>query len=204
MTKAMTESIKIGISGLSVPQGSHLCGFFRGKEERDDIVYPFLNEGLRSGQKCLWAIDAADRDTFQTVAPAELDAAGADQLDIVLSSDIYFGRSDFSVPDMIDYWDGWAGSSLADGEFSVARAVGEMTGAVIEVMGTSNLVRYESELNRFAPRHHQVLLCLYDLDQFRGDLLYDILKTHPRVLMGSTVLENLYYIPPDELVAGRP
>ncbi|MDT7713826.1 MAG: hypothetical protein QOG46_2733, partial [Pseudonocardiales bacterium] len=53
------------------------------------------------------------------------------------------------------------------------------------------------------PRHRQVLFCLYDLEQFRGDLLYEILKTHPKVLIGSTVLENLYYVPPDEFVAGQ-
>lgn len=145
-------------------------------------MYPFLHEGLRAGHKCLWAIDAADRDTFPTGAHSELDAARTDQLDIVLSSDVYFGRGDFSVPHMIDYWDGWASSSLAGGEFRFVRAVGEMTRAVIEVMGTANLVRYESELNRFAPRHRQVLLCPYDLDQVRGDLFFDILKTHPRVL----------------------
>jgi hypothetical protein len=31
----------------------------------------------------------------------------------------------------------------------------------------------------------------------------DILKTHPKVLMGGTVLENLYYLEPDEFLAGR-
>lgn len=39
------------------------------------------------------------------------------------------------------------------------------------------------------------MLCLYDLDRFRGDLIVDIMRTHPKVLMGSTVLENLYYVP---------
>lgn len=42
---------------------------------------------------------------------------------------------------------------------------------------------------------------LYDLDRFRSDLLVDIMRTHPKVLMGSTVLENLDYVPPDQLVA---
>jgi hypothetical protein len=36
---------------------------------------------------------------------------------------------------------------LAGGGFSFARAVGEMTWAVAEVIGAGNLVRYESELN---------------------------------------------------------
>jgi hypothetical protein len=46
-----------------------------------------------------------------------------DQLDIVLSRDIYLGRDDFSVPEMLDYWDTWAAASLIGGGFSSARAV---------------------------------------------------------------------------------
>jgi hypothetical protein len=102
---------------------------------------------------------------------------------------------------MLDYWETWAATSLAGGKFSFARAVGEMTWAVTEIIGAANLISYESEINRFLPRHPQVILCLYDLDRFPGDLLLDIMRTHPKVLMGSTVLENLYYIAPDELAA---
>jgi hypothetical protein len=47
-------------------------------------------------------------------------------LDIVSSTDVYFGRGDFSVPEMLDYWRAWAATSLAD-EFSSACAVAEMT-----------------------------------------------------------------------------
>lgn len=49
----MAESVKLGIPGLSVPQGTHMCAFFRGSGERDSIMLPFLREGLRSGDKCL-------------------------------------------------------------------------------------------------------------------------------------------------------
>ena len=74
MTEAITERVKLGIPGLSVPQGSHLCGFFRGRKERD--------------------------------ADPEISAALADeQLNVVLSSDVYFGRGEFSVAGMLDYWD---------------------------------------------------------------------------------------------------
>jgi hypothetical protein len=62
---------------------------------------------------------------------------------------------------------------------------------------------YEAELNRFVPNYPQVILCLYDLDSFSGQILIDILKTHPRVLMGGTVLENLHYMEPEEFLASR-
>lgn len=41
-------SVKLGIPGLSIPQGTQLCAFFRGSGERDGIMLPFLREGLRS------------------------------------------------------------------------------------------------------------------------------------------------------------
>ncbi|MGH3976263.1 MAG: hypothetical protein ACRDS9_23505 [Pseudonocardiaceae bacterium] len=44
-------------------------------------------------------------------------ASAGDQLDIVLPADIYLKRSDFSIPDIIDYWDNWAAASLGGGGF---------------------------------------------------------------------------------------
>ncbi|MGH3692635.1 MAG: MEDS domain-containing protein [Pseudonocardiaceae bacterium] len=204
MPVKMAESVKLGIPGVSVPQGTHLCGFFRGREERDDLVFPYLHEGLRSGDKCLCAFEAADREALHDEVSLKVDLASAgEQLDIILPHDVYVELGEFSVPDTLGYWDTWATSSLAGGGFSAARVVGEMTWAVTQVIGAANLIRYECELNRFVPRYPLVMVCLYDLDHFRGDLLVNIMKTHPKVLMGSTVLDNLYYVPPDELVATR-
>jgi hypothetical protein len=78
-----------------------------------------------------------------------------------------------------------------------------MTWAVTELIGWDNLSRYESQLNRFVPRYPQVMMCLYDLDSLGGDLLVEILRTHPKVLLGGTVLENLYYLEPDDYLATR-
>lgn len=200
----MSASIKLGIPGLSVPQGTHLCGFFRGRGERDHMTFPFLREGLRAGHKCLCCFEAGDRDSLRAEVSAEVDVASVGpQLDIVLLSDVYLRDGQFSVPEVIDYWDIWVAGSLSSGGFPAARVVGEMTWAMTEVIGAANLVRYESEVNRFVPRYPVVLLCLYDLDLFDGDLFMDIMKTHPKVLMGSTVLENMYYVPPDQLAVSR-
>lgn len=198
---AMPGSVKLGIQGLSVAPGTHLCGFFRGRE-RDEMVFPYLREGLHSGEKCLCALDALDRGAIRAQISAELDVPPAgDQLDVVLPSDIYARREEFTVPEMLGFWENWAATSLGNGGFSAARVAGEMTWVLAEIIGPVNLISYESELNRFVPRYPQVMLCLYDLDRFRGDLLVDIMRTHPKVLMGSTVLENLYYVPPDQLTA---
>jgi hypothetical protein len=78
-----------------------------------------------------------------------------------------------------------------------------MTWALRQAPGVEELVIYESELNRFLPRYPQVILCLYDLERFSGEIIIDLLKTHPKVLLGSMVVENPHYLEPDEFLAVR-
>ena len=49
----------------------------------------------------------------------------------------------------------------------------------------------------------QVNLCLYDLTRCSGDLIMDVLKTHPKALLGGMVIDNPYYLEPDEFLASR-
>ena len=104
---------------------------------------------------------------------------------------------------MLNFWDDSVGAALNEDGFPFVRSTGETTWTVKELPGLYDFLTYEAELNRFLPRYPQVLLCLYDLDHFGGQILVDILKTHPKVLMGGTVLENLHYLEPDEFLASR-
>jgi hypothetical protein len=55
-------------------------------------------------------------------------------------------------------------------------------------------------MNRYLPLFPQVVVCLYDIDRFGGGIIIDLLKTHPRVLVGEVLIENPYYLTPDELL----
>ena len=45
------------------------------------------------------------------------------------------------------------------------------------------------------------MLCLYDLDRFSGEVMVNIVKTHPQVLIQGILVENPYYLGPDEFLA---
>jgi hypothetical protein len=198
------QTVSLGVPGLSVSPGTHICALFRGAAERDAILYPYVREGLLRGDKCLCAFDATDEEALRSDVASHLDLeAAGEQLDVVWPPDFYTGQEGSSPERMLDFWDGWAGGAITEGGYSFARSIGEMTRAVSEVIGPDNLTRYESALNRFVPRYPQVMICLYDLDSFGGDLLVEILRTHPKVLLGGTVLENLYYLEPDDFLATR-
>jgi hypothetical protein len=201
----MKDSIGLGLNGLSIPAGTHICAFFRGIPERDEIMIPFLMEGLRTGDKCMCIIDDGVDGVRRALggddrAPAD---AGSHQVDILSSRETYLRRGRFSTQEMLDFWDDSVGAALHEEGFPFVRSAGETTWTLKELPGLYDFLTYEAELNRFLPRYPQVVMCLYDLDHFGGEILVDILKTHPKVLMGGTVLENLYYLEPDEFLASR-
>jgi hypothetical protein len=41
---------------------------------------------------------------------------------------------------------------------------------------------------------------MYDLSRFGADVVMDILRTHPQVIIGGTLHENSFYTPPDEFL----
>jgi hypothetical protein len=42
---------------------------------------------------------------------------------------------------------------------------------------------------------------MYDIDQFGGGALMNLVMTHPRMLMRGMLIENPYYLTPDEVLA---
>jgi hypothetical protein len=199
----MTESIALGLNGLSIPPGTHICAFFRGIPERDAILIPFLTEGLRAGHKCQCLIDDG-LDEVRAALDAEMGASAAThQLEIQPTKSAYLRRGSFSTKDMLAFWDESVGAAVNEQGFPFVRSTGETTWTLRDLPDSRDFLTYEAELNRFLPRYPQVIMCLYDLDRFAGQVLVDIMKTHPKVLMGSTVLDNLYYLEPDEFLARR-
>jgi hypothetical protein len=79
-----------------------------------------------------------------------------------------------------------------------------MTWALRDAPGVEHLVGYESELNRVTCSSPVVVLCLYDLDRFGGEVVVNVVKTHPQVLIQGILVENPYYVGPDEFLRSVP
>ncbi|MFO7192262.1 MEDS domain-containing protein [Thermocrispum sp.] len=191
--------------GVHVTAGDHLCVFYRGLAERDEILIPYLRQGLLNGDKCLCVVDTTEPEAVLAALASDIDitASVADRtLDVRRSADTYLRGGAFSTEAMLEFWDEAIGGACAQG-YAFTRAVGEMTWSLSGQPGVDELIAYEAELNRFLPRYPQAILCLYDLERFSGEVLMDVLKTHPKVILGGMLLSNPYYIDPDEFLAGR-
>jgi len=201
----MPSSVALGVPGVQIAPGDHICAFYPSLADRDEILVPYLREGLKTGDKCVCVVDASDPEYILAELGADLDLGpylGRHQLEVQRSDETYLRDGGFSTEGMLEFWNQSVGGATAAG-FGFTRAVGEMTWALRQMPGVEELVGYEARLNRFLPRYPQVILCLYELDQFSGEVLVDVLKTHPKVLLGGMVLDNPYYLEPDEFLASR-
>jgi hypothetical protein len=196
-----TDTATVGVMGVALAPGDHVCAFYPGAAERNEILIPYLQEGLDAGDKCICIVsDAAapDRD----LDSVRCHSHHSDQLAVDCSGDTYLKGGNFSSDQMLRYWDSAISQAMEDG-YTFARGAGEMTWAVETMPGVENLVTYESELNGFLKKYPAVIVCLYELGKFSGELLVEVLKTHPKVILGGIVLENPYYLDHAEYLASR-
>jgi DcmR-like sensory protein len=190
-----------GIDQIDLKPGSHVCAFYRGDSDRDRLLTGYLAAGLTAGDKCICIVDSVYTAQRLESLPGADGAAGlADgQLDIHLPEQTYLAGGEFTTADMLTFWTENLAKAEIEG-YSFCRLVGEMTWALRDAPGVEHLVGYESELNRVTPRHPVVVLCLYDLDLFSGEVVVNVVRTHPQVLIQGILVENPYYLGPDEFL----
>lgn len=192
-------------SALRLDPGDHICAFYRQPAERDEIMLPFLRDGLQAGHKCVCVVDSCDPDHVRDQLAADPGSGEhrADQLEVLDSAGTYLASGGFLPGEMLTFWNTKTAACLGEGGFDFVRNIGDMTWAHQEKPGVGELIAYESELNRLMSVYPQANLCLYDLSRCSVELALDVLKTHPKVLMGGMVLENPFYLEPDEFLAAR-
>jgi hypothetical protein len=182
-----------------------MCGLYRGREERDGILLPFLREGLAAGDKCICVVDSeapahvADALDMEPTVRASLESH---QFALFSSMETYFDTGSFSAERMVAFWTGVLETALTDG-YPLVRAIAEGTWALRDLPGVHELLVYESEFGRRTLRYPVLSVCMYDLDRFGGEVLLALMNTHPKILVGGMVHDNPYYIPPQEFLASR-
>jgi hypothetical protein len=203
---------QLGVPGMVIQPGDHVCAMYQGSGQRDEFLFPFLRSGLVAGDKCLCVIDSSDpRSTVEALRGGlgkidVEDCLAAGQLEVIGSTGTYLSSGVFVKQEVLDFWEQNVGQVLATGRYRFARAAGEMPEPLRrEPGGLEAFIDYEAELNLFTKRHPQlVLVCMYDLDLFGGGIVLDLLRTHPRLLLGGLVLDNPHFQPPPGWAATEP
>jgi len=89
--------------------------------------------------------------------------------------------------------------SQRDG-FPLARVMGHAEWASGDWPGVDDFLEYECRLNDIIPKYKDAVICLYNLTKCGGNLIIDVMRTHPMILIGGIVQENPFFVPPDEFL----
>lgn len=200
----MSEPLQL--PGVSLRRGDHVCGFYYGEDERDAMLLPFLRGALRTGDKCVAVVDSVEPVQVASRLMPELDideCLASGQLEMYDSHETYLRSGSFEPEEMIRFWEDRAQATKDENRYSFAWVVGEMSWLDRVTPERERLVRYETWANAFAASFPQAVLCLYDLRRLGGGVMLDILKTHPRVLLGGLLFENPHHLSDDEFAAAR-
>jgi len=200
------SGVNYGLSGVGGHvRGDHVCALYSGPVERDDLLMPFVQAGLRLGDKCLCLIDHVEPQAVRQRLVDENDPGREfrpGQLEVDRASSVYLESGRFSAKNVTTLL-GDIATAAAENQFPHMRVAGEMSWVLPGPPGADEFFAYESSLNEAATQIPAMLMCMYDVELFGTSMLVDVLKTHPKLLVGATVLDNPGYLAPDEYLAQR-
>jgi hypothetical protein len=177
-----------------------VCAFFRNSDEEYRALLPFIKEGFERGERAFHVVNPALRDDhvrrleFAGIATAAAQQRG--QFELRNWADAYLRDGHFDQNRMLAFIQGALESGHQQG-FPLTRLVAHMVWALEDRPGVDDLVEYETRLNHILPRYDDPVICEYDLAKFGADVVVDILRTHPMVIVGGILQENPFFVPPD-------
>jgi signal transduction histidine kinase len=189
----------------TLDHGSHLCLVYTSAAEQMRAAVPFIAGGLARGECCTYIVDehtAAEMRELLGTGGVDVDAEverGA--LVIASQRETYLRGGGFDPQAMIEFLRGSEADALARG-YTGLRVTGEMTWALGSETSPHELIEYEALLNRYFPTSRALAICQYNRDRFSPEIVRDVLRTHPLVILGEQVCTNLYYEPPELVLDG--
>jgi hypothetical protein len=186
------------IGDVPLAPGSHICAFHRGRAERDQLILPFLREGLLAGQGCLYALPGSEREGLRSALAGGAPRGDLDRhlLRLVEPDEFYLDDGTFRPAAPLDRLYDWSRTSVDQPSVRAARYVANMTWArsLVGRAFVAELSRFEIDVTAWARSRGQISVCLYDLEVFGGDIIIPIVKCHPKVWMGGVVVQHPYHL----------
>lgn len=190
-------------SGLGLDHHDHVCGFYYSTEERDAMLLPYLSEGIKAGHKCVAVVDSTRPEAVIASIAGAQEAIDSGQFEIYDADETYLKTGSFKPELTIDFWEVRAKALVDEGTYDCITLTGELSWIDRTDTPREDIVRYESWADHFVTQYQMTILCLYDLRRLGSSVLMDLMRTHPKLLMGGLLLENPHHISSDEFSTSR-
>jgi len=198
-----TNGDLVHCAGATLGQHRHVCAFFNGIDDEHRVLGSFIKEGFDRGDKAFHIVDPeVQGEHLKRLVEAGIDAEqaiGTGQLELRRWQDAYLRGDRFDQDAMLALLEEVLRSGAASG-YPLTRLVAHMEWALLDKPGVDDLVEYETRLNYVLPKYHDAVICTYDLSKFSAGVVMDVMRTHPVVIIGEVLQENLFFVPPGEFL----
>src|SRR5215471_10373759 len=194
----------IRLAGSVLDKQRHVCAFFHSREEEYRVLLPFIKDGFDRGEKAFQIVDSNLREQhLNRLTTAGIDVVSAEesgQFELVDWENTYLKDGHFDSDRLLALVQDVLETGMKEG-FPLTRIVGHMEWALEQRPGVDELLIYETGLNSIPQIYKKnPLICVYDLAKFGGDIVVDVMRTHPMVIIGGILQENPFFVPPDEFL----
>jgi hypothetical protein len=163
---------------------------YRGVAQRDEMLGPYVSEGVQAGHTCFVAVSDQDPDRVHASGSAD----GPGELIVRTAADQAFSQDNFDIDEILAFWETTVRTALDHDGAPFVRLSAEATWWLTQLPSIAALMDYEARLNDFAALHPQSILCLYDIDDLGAGVVFDAMKVHPRIWLSGLMLENPFFV----------
>ncbi|HEY1469557.1 MAG TPA: MEDS domain-containing protein [Candidatus Acidoferrum sp.] len=192
----------IHFAGSQLGLKRHVCAFFRSAEEEYRLLLPFIKEGLDRGEKAFHVVSPKLRENhverLNSVGIDVNHVADSGQLELWDWDQAYFPDGRFDQGRMLRMWQEVLRAAGLFG-YTRTRVVTHMEWALKDRDGVNDLIEYEARFNLVHDPKDPVI-CAYDLGKFSADVILDVLRIHPMIIIGGILQENPFFVPPEEFL----
>jgi hypothetical protein len=197
----------IRLAGSTLDRRAHVCALFNTPDEQYEVLIPFIEDGLGLGEKAVHTVDPKRRNEhIERLATAGIDIEAAHrngQFELRDWANTHLRDGGFDQSSTLGMFQQVVKQAKQDG-FPLIRFITHMEWTLEVEMDANDLLEYEARANDIWISQDgpvNPVICTYDLSRFSGDVVADVMRTHPMVIIGGILQENPFFVDPEELLA---
>jgi len=178
---------------INIPRkGDHIVLFYSSGDELLNALTAFIKDGLEHGERVIYISGPAGREQLleklKFIKIEQYIKKGSFKfLDPELDIRKFLKNTRLHIDEALS--SGYTGLRIAVDVYPVYK---DMT--------PTGILKFEARLDEFYSKSSCIALCLFDTRKFTPELLLSIFVSHPVVMVGTEIYENISYPPPPEMV----
>lgn len=189
----------LGFIKKEFPQGTHICLIYKDERQREKVISNYLYQGLYDSEKVSYFSCKANFDDVINLLQKVHAVKNKEHLEVLNAVKTYCPTGTFVPEIMLDNLRKFYSDAKSNG-YQACRVSGEMHWALSGIPGSDRIMEYEAQVNNVVKTHPVTAICQYDARLFSGEDIINCLKVHPFMIINGQVIENPYYLKPEEFL----